>query len=529
MSPPTASRTRRQPVTQDLHGDDHARRAGRASCRPVTRTATRPTTTPALVVTSVSTCLSVGDERQRMHAAADAHEVPAEGGVREAVATQDARGRSRCSRRCGPRISARTDAHSDRERRRRRCRRPRPRPRRTRPCRDRRDGLRRPAARRPQAVEQHRGGHHVDDRLERVGEDGRRAREPPGQELAAEDGRADHEGEHARAHARRVGWPPRLRLRRSPLLARVPRPATRRRARLHCGRVASSHASARSSHRGAGAALARARRPARTGREPQRHLPRARAADLLGARRRLERLGRGRQPLRRSRRRLRRRGRRPRAPARRRAPWRGRAPRCCTPWATCIRPPSRSSCSRRWRGAFPGGGAARAVLGSSGSDAVEAALKTALLATGRAGVVAFEGAYHGLTLGALDATWRPMFREPFRCAAAARDRLRALAATPQDVRRAARACREPVGAVLVEPIQGRGGERIPPHGFLRALRELCDARRLAADRRRGLHGTRSHGPLVRVRARGRRARSAVRREGASPRACRSPPASAAPR
>jgi 4-aminobutyrate aminotransferase/(S)-3-amino-2-methylpropionate transaminase len=123
---------------------------------------------------------------------------------------------------------------------------------------------------------------------------------------------------------------------------------------------------------------------------------------------------------------------------------------------------------------FPGGGAARAVLGSSGSDAVEAALKTALLATGRAGVVAFEGAYHGLALGALDATWRPMFRDPFRsrlsCATS-------FARWPdaQDVLRAAGACPEPVGAVLVEPIQGRGGERIPPRGFLRALRDLCDA------------------------------------------------------
>src|SRR5690606_17988072 len=62
---------------------------------------------------------------------------------------------------------------------------------------------------------------------------------------------------------------------------------------------------------------------------------------------------------------------------------------------------------------LPGGGPARAVLGSSGSDAVEAALETAALATGRAGVVAFEGAYHGLSLGALDATWRPEFRAPF--------------------------------------------------------------------------------------------------------------------
>jgi 4-aminobutyrate aminotransferase-like enzyme len=123
---------------------------------------------------------------------------------------------------------------------------------------------------------------------------------------------------------------------------------------------------------------------------------------------------------------------------------------------------------------FPGGVPARAVLGSSGSDAVEAALKTALLATGRAGVVAFEGAYHGLALGALDATWRPQFREPF---AARLPDTTAFArfGDAADVRRAASQCGAPVGAVLVEPIQGRGGERIPPDGFLAELRALCDA------------------------------------------------------
>jgi 4-aminobutyrate aminotransferase-like enzyme len=46
---------------------------------------------------------------------------------------------------------------------------------------------------------------------------------------------------------------------------------------------------------------------------------------------------------------------------------------------------------------FPGGGPARAVLGSSGADAVEAALETAQLASGRAGAVAFDGGYHGLS------------------------------------------------------------------------------------------------------------------------------------
>jgi 4-aminobutyrate aminotransferase/(S)-3-amino-2-methylpropionate transaminase len=123
---------------------------------------------------------------------------------------------------------------------------------------------------------------------------------------------------------------------------------------------------------------------------------------------------------------------------------------------------------------FPGGGPARAVLGSSGSDAVEVALKTALLATGRAGVVAFEGAYHGVTLGALDVTFRHDFREPFA------ERLPGRAAFARfgdadDVRRAARRCPAPVGAVIVEPVQGRGGERVPPRGFLSALRALCDA------------------------------------------------------
>jgi 4-aminobutyrate aminotransferase/(S)-3-amino-2-methylpropionate transaminase len=122
---------------------------------------------------------------------------------------------------------------------------------------------------------------------------------------------------------------------------------------------------------------------------------------------------------------------------------------------------------------FPAGVPARTVLGSSGSDAVEIALKTALLATGRPGIVAFEGAYHGLTFGALEVTWRPAFRKPFE------SRLRAPIAFARfgdadDVLRAARSLDAPVGAVIVEPIQGRGGERIPPHGFLRRLREICD-------------------------------------------------------
>jgi 4-aminobutyrate aminotransferase/(S)-3-amino-2-methylpropionate transaminase len=124
-------------------------------------------------------------------------------------------------------------------------------------------------------------------------------------------------------------------------------------------------------------------------------------------------------------------------------------------------------------GLFPGGGPARAVLGSSGSDAVETALKTAQLASGRAGVVAFEGAYHGLTYGALDTTWRPHFRDPFAARLAGATSF-ARFGDADDVVRAAGQCPQPVGAVLVEPVQGRGGERVPPPGFLSALRQRCD-------------------------------------------------------
>jgi 4-aminobutyrate aminotransferase/(S)-3-amino-2-methylpropionate transaminase len=122
---------------------------------------------------------------------------------------------------------------------------------------------------------------------------------------------------------------------------------------------------------------------------------------------------------------------------------------------------------------YPGGASARATLGSSGSDAVEIALKTALLATDHAGVLAFEGAYHGLSLGALDTTWRPLFRDPFAARLPAAT-VFARFGDQGDAERKARESEVPIGAVIVEPIQGRGGERIPPDGFLAGLRDLCD-------------------------------------------------------
>ncbi len=129
---------------------------------------------------------------------------------------------------------------------------------------------------------------------------------------------------------------------------------------------------------------------------------------------------------------------------------------------------------------YPRGGASeapavRGLLSSSGSDAVETALKTAMLATGRAGVLAFEGAYHGLSFGALDCTWRADFKTPFAARLPAATRF-ARYGDLEDVRRVAAQPGEAIGAVLVEPVQGRGGERVPPEGFLTGLRRLCDER-----------------------------------------------------
>lgn len=112
-----------------------------------------------------------------------------------------------------------------------------------------------------------------------------------------------------------------------------------------------------------------------------------------------------------------------------------------------------------------------AILSASGSDAVESALKTALRVTGRPGVVAFEGAYHGLGLGALSVGHRPEFRTPFE--AALPDRVEFVPYGDAEAARAA--CRaRPVGALLVEPIQGRGGIRVAAPGFLAALRGIAD-------------------------------------------------------
>ena len=139
----------------------------------------------------------------------------------------------------------------------------------------------------------------------------------------------------------------------------------------------------------------------------------------------------------------------------------------------------------------------KTIFSNSGFEAVESALKTAMLATGKQGVIAFSGAYHGLGYGALNVTHRGFFRGPFHgqlrefghfvpfpnnpggrslrtpqktdVGDSSDSSLRQVEARIRNLFR-----RKSIGAVLVEPVQARGGINIPPLEFLPVLRKLCD-------------------------------------------------------
>jgi len=113
----------------------------------------------------------------------------------------------------------------------------------------------------------------------------------------------------------------------------------------------------------------------------------------------------------------------------------------------------------------------RISFGNSGAEAVEAALKYARVATGRIGIIATHRAYHGRTFGALSATADAKYRDPFA------PMLEGVRHVPfDDLDAVDRVLDDSVAAVIVEPIQGEGGVRVPADGYLRGIRERCDAR-----------------------------------------------------
>ena len=148
----------------------------------------------------------------------------------------------------------------------------------------------------------------------------------------------------------------------------------------------------------------------------------------------------------------------------------------------------------------------KTIFCSSGFEAVEAALKTAHLATGRTRVIAFEDAYHGLGYGALNATWRSDFRSPFRRQIGG---FASFVPFPRVQGRLgqARAAAWPPSVANTKSARfwssrsraaAARTSRLP--GFLKLLRNVCNQARRAADLRRGVHRLRPHRAMVRERA-----------------------------
>jgi putrescine aminotransferase len=107
---------------------------------------------------------------------------------------------------------------------------------------------------------------------------------------------------------------------------------------------------------------------------------------------------------------------------------------------------------------------------SSGTEAVEGALKLARLYTGKSRFVSTVNSFHGKTLGSLSVTGRPVFRRPFE------PLLDAAFAFYGDAAAIEREIDDETAAVIVEPIQGEGGVIVPPDDYLPAVREICTRR-----------------------------------------------------
>jgi acetylornithine/LysW-gamma-L-lysine aminotransferase len=117
------------------------------------------------------------------------------------------------------------------------------------------------------------------------------------------------------------------------------------------------------------------------------------------------------------------------------------------------------------------GDLSRAFLCNSGAEAVEGAIKIARLFTGRPGVVATMRGFHGRTLGALSATWKQKYREPFS------PLVPGFSHVPfNDLEAMTEHVTEDTAAVLVEVVQGEGGVRLGDVDYFRGLRRLCDER-----------------------------------------------------
>jgi len=110
----------------------------------------------------------------------------------------------------------------------------------------------------------------------------------------------------------------------------------------------------------------------------------------------------------------------------------------------------------------------KAFLSNSGAESVECAIKLARKFTGKPEIIAVMGAFHGKTMGALSATWDKKYRDPFQPLVPEFKHI-----PPDNLEKLKEAITEKTAAVLLEPIRGEGGVRVPPDDFLPGARQIC--------------------------------------------------------
>jgi acetylornithine/LysW-gamma-L-lysine aminotransferase len=111
----------------------------------------------------------------------------------------------------------------------------------------------------------------------------------------------------------------------------------------------------------------------------------------------------------------------------------------------------------------------KVFLSNSGAESVECAIKLARKFTGKPEIIALMGAFHGKTMGALSATWDKKYREPFLPLVPEFKHV-----APDNADKIREVITEKTAAVLMEPIRGEGGVRVPPDGYLQAVRQICN-------------------------------------------------------
>ena len=118
-------------------------------------------------------------------------------------------------------------------------------------------------------------------------------------------------------------------------------------------------------------------------------------------------------------------------------------------------------------------GLSQVHLNNSGSESVEAAIKFARKFSGKKGMVAMKGSYHGKSMGALSLTFNPKYRKSFQPLVE-----KVSFSSYGDIDELRATVDKDTAFVILEPIQGESGIHVPPDSFLQDVRKLCDENKI---------------------------------------------------